>query len=72
MAANEYRQFYSWWNCADGANGGAAWFYTRVRRDDTAGDLEVVLARFTGPYTATALPGARWSINATWEVKDAG
>lgn len=50
-----------------GAGYGAEWFKVRVSR---GGNVELVDARFTGPFKVTALPGMNWDVTASLEIAD--
>ncbi len=62
--------FRDWYNRADGANGGQAWFPATVAVGDGAGPA-LYDCRFTAPFKATISPPLRWTVTATLEVRHA-
>lgn len=59
-------QIFRTWFSADAA-GGAAWFSLELAIGETG--IEFVDARFASVYTADLLPGMRWQVAATLEIR---
>lgn len=59
--------FRGWFNDADGANGGAAWFDFSL---DTGGGEELTVeARFNGIWQSSKMSNDYWKVTATLEVR---
>ena len=65
----EMDTFRTWFENDSQAAGGAAWFSVSLRIGNTGATTQE--ARFIGAYQAELLGGAKWSVTANLEVRDA-
>ena len=59
--------FRTWFDSAADAAGGASWFNIDLAVGATG--IDTVEARFSGPWTADALPGLNWHVSAKLEIR---
>lgn len=65
----EMAAFRAWFDDAAQAAGGAAWFTSLPLATGDGGVVTSQEARFVGTYTADALPGLLWQVNARLEIR---